>query len=288
MQPSKCHLGGISHLQIDIDRDGDSLAHTKFTQLRTQDSDSLAHTKVSQLYTQSLRGMGWGSLTTLFFLLSSKHRHCSFMISYRWGAVGWGNNVHVPAHTQAQQPYLSCCPEDTGTALSWSVTGGVRWGGVITFMFLRTHRHSNLIFLAVQKTQALLFHDQLPVGWGGVIIPNIWKNFKFSKPPTRHVMLVGYIIYTYIKLNIQPCWTSSNWYLDLTTNNRHSWPANLMEQILLQPVEVEWIFGWIYCTNVWQVEGPGATASSTSIFPWKIHCETQYSSWTPSYKWQRV
>ena len=43
------------------------------------------------------------------------------------------------------------------------------WGGVITFMFLCTHRHSNLIiFLAVQQTQALLFHDQLPVGWGGV------------------------------------------------------------------------------------------------------------------------
>ena len=43
-------------------------------------------------------------------------------------------------------------------------------GGVITFIFLCTHRHSNLIiFLAVQQTQALLFHDQLPVGWGGVI-----------------------------------------------------------------------------------------------------------------------
>ena len=46
---------------------------------------------------------------------------------------------------------------------------GVGWGGVITFMFLCTHRHSNLtIFLAAQKTQALLIHDQLPVGWGGV------------------------------------------------------------------------------------------------------------------------
>jgi len=36
-------------------------------------------------------------------------------------------------------------------------------------MFMYTDRHSNLIiFLAVQQTQALLFHDQLPVGWGGV------------------------------------------------------------------------------------------------------------------------
>ena len=43
------------------------------------------------------------------------------------------------------------------------------WGGVITFMFLCTHRHSNLIiFLAVQQTQALLFHDPLLVGLGGV------------------------------------------------------------------------------------------------------------------------
>ena len=47
---------------------------------------------------------------------------------------------------------------------------GVGRGGVITFMFLCTHRHSNLImFLALQQTQALLFHDDLPVGWGGVI-----------------------------------------------------------------------------------------------------------------------
>ena len=44
------------------------------------------------------------------------------------------------------------------------------WGGMITFMFLCTHRHSNLIiFLAVEHLHALLFHDQLPVGWGGVV-----------------------------------------------------------------------------------------------------------------------
>ena len=43
------------------------------------------------------------------------------------------------------------------------------WGGTITLMFLCTHRHRNLIiFLAVLQTQALLFHDQIPVGWGGV------------------------------------------------------------------------------------------------------------------------
>ena len=59
------------------------------------------------------------------------------------------------------------CPDHLSFMFQW---GGVGWGGVlITFMFLCTHRHSNLIiFLAVQQTKALLFHDQLPVGWGGV------------------------------------------------------------------------------------------------------------------------
>ena len=36
-----------------------------------------------------------------------------------WGGVGWDNDVHVPVHTQEQQPHhLSCCIADTGTALS--------------------------------------------------------------------------------------------------------------------------------------------------------------------------
>ena len=38
-----------------------SLAHTKWTQLRTQDSDSLVHTKLTQLYTHSLGGWGGAS-----------------------------------------------------------------------------------------------------------------------------------------------------------------------------------------------------------------------------------
>ena len=51
------------------------------------------------------------------------------------------------------------------TPLLWGWGGG----GVIPFMFLCTRRHSNLvIFLAVQQTQALLFHDPLLVGLGGV------------------------------------------------------------------------------------------------------------------------
>ena len=85
-----------------------------------------------------------------------------------WGGVGWDNNVHVPVHPQAQQPHhLSCCPADTGSdgGVGWGGVGwgGVGWGGIITFMFPCTHRHSNLIiFLAVLQTQAVM------VGWGGV------------------------------------------------------------------------------------------------------------------------
>ena len=70
-------------------------------------------------------------------------------------------------------PSLTCAPRSKMSlaCAPWSslIHVPVGWGGVITFMFLRTHRHSNLIiFLAVLQTQALLFHDQLPVGWGGV------------------------------------------------------------------------------------------------------------------------
>ena len=58
------------------------------------------------------------------------------------------------------------------------------WGGVITFMFLCTHRHSHLIiFLAVLQTQALLFHDQIPVGWGGVTLSDPLFGAP-SEPPT--------------------------------------------------------------------------------------------------------
>ena len=82
--------------------------------------------------------------------------------------MGWDNNVHVPVHTQARQQALLFHHQ---LLLEW---GGVGWGGIITFMFLYTHRHGKLIiFLAVLQTQAQLFHHQLllrwgEVGWGGV------------------------------------------------------------------------------------------------------------------------
>ena len=110
------------------------------------------------------------------------------------------NSAHAnPGHMYAQRPFSSLTvtcthqrdprsPVHTGAVIcasKWrshvhtcdrhprshvhTTTLDMGWGGVITFMFLCTHRHSNLIiFLAVQQTQALLFHDPLLVGLGGV------------------------------------------------------------------------------------------------------------------------
>ena len=71
-------------------------------------------------------GVGWGGIITFMFLYTHRHgnRQWSFIISYCWGGVGWDNNVHAPVTGTA-----------TGSGLSSSVTAGVGWGGVITFMF---------------------------------------------------------------------------------------------------------------------------------------------------------
>ena len=77
---------------------------------------SCRHGHCSFMISYQWGGVGWDNNV---LLLSCKHRHCSFMISYGWGGVGWDKNAHVPVQTQAQQPHhLSCCPADTGTALS--------------------------------------------------------------------------------------------------------------------------------------------------------------------------
>ena len=83
-------------------------------------------------------GVGGGIITFMFlYTHTGTATGISFFFHHElllgWGGVGWGGikNVHVPVHTQARQPHhLSCCPADTGTALSSLVTGGVGWGGV--------------------------------------------------------------------------------------------------------------------------------------------------------------
>ena len=54
-----------------------------------------------------------------------RHKHCSFMISYRWGGVGWGgvardNNVHgfLCTHRHSNLIIFLAVLHDTGTALS--------------------------------------------------------------------------------------------------------------------------------------------------------------------------
>ena len=54
-----------------------SLAHTKWTQLRTQDSDSLVHTKLTQLYTHSLGGGGVGLVN---FIIGTQPLLVNFII----------------------------------------------------------------------------------------------------------------------------------------------------------------------------------------------------------------
>ena len=114
-------------------------------------------------------GCGWdsscscahaGTATLSSFLLSCRHRHCTFIFVCSGEGWGGGGTVHVPVHTRAPQPYhLSCCRADTGTSLSSSFAverGGVRVG---QFMFLCTRGHRNLIiFPAVVQTHALHFH----------------------------------------------------------------------------------------------------------------------------------
>ena len=122
--------------------------------------------------------VGWGGVITVMFLCTHRHSnliiflavlqtqalHCSFMICYRWDGVGWRNNFHVPVHTQAQQPHhLSCCPADTGTALLFHGQLPVGWGAVGWGGAQQPHHFS---CCPADTGTALLFHDQLPVGWG--------------------------------------------------------------------------------------------------------------------------
>ena len=80
-------------------------AHTGFWLTCAHKSVSVVHTEPS--------GDGVGLVNVIIFLAVQQTQallfHDQLLVS--WGGVRWGNNVHVPVHTQAQQPYhLSCCP----------------------------------------------------------------------------------------------------------------------------------------------------------------------------------
>ena len=64
-----------------------------------------------------------GNLIIFLAVLQTQALLFHHQLPVGWGGVGWDNdnNVHVPVHThtQARQTHhLSCCPADTGTALS--------------------------------------------------------------------------------------------------------------------------------------------------------------------------
>ena len=83
--------------------------------------------------------------------------------------MGWGNNVHVPVQTQAQQPHhLSCCPVDTGTALLFHDQLPVGWGGVGWGNNVHVPVHTQTHHLAVLQTQALHCSFMISYPWGGV------------------------------------------------------------------------------------------------------------------------
>ena len=87
--------------------------------------------------------VGWGGVITVMILCTHRHTKpyhlsCSPADAGTFLGVGWGNNVLVPVHTQAQQTLLSFLLSSRHRHLS----GGWGWGGIITFMFLCTHRHS--------------------------------------------------------------------------------------------------------------------------------------------------
>ena len=91
--------------------------------------------------------------------------------------VGWGNNVHVLAHSHDVTPRHVHLHVRTYVMLRWrcvtSRRGKVGWGGVITFTYLRTPmmlRHGT--FTCTCAHTSCYVEDvsrHAGVGWGGVI-----------------------------------------------------------------------------------------------------------------------
>ena len=101
-----------------------SSVHTDPVHLNTHFGFICTHISGSSVHTELSRdGVGLGRPITFIFLRAPRHSkpyHFSSLQQtqapiWGWGRVGRGDNVHVPVHTEAQQPYhLSCCPADTG------------------------------------------------------------------------------------------------------------------------------------------------------------------------------
>ena len=112
--------------------------------------------------------VGWGGVITFLFLCIHRHSKpyhlsCCLADTGTFLGVGWGNNVLVPVRPQAQQTLSSFLLSSRHRHLS----GGWGWGGVITFMFLCTHRHSKPYHLSCCPADTGTFLG-MGMGWGGV------------------------------------------------------------------------------------------------------------------------
>ena len=128
---------------------------------------------------------------------SERFRHF-YICSLGWGGVGWGNNVHVLAHSHDVTPRHVHLHVRTYVMLRWrcvtSRRGGVGWGGVITFTYLRTPmmlRHGT--FTCTCAHTSCYVEDvsrHAGVGWGGVGWGNNVHVLAHSHDVTpRHVHL---------------------------------------------------------------------------------------------------
>ena len=138
-------------------------------------------------------GVGWGGVITFTYLRTPMMlRHgtftctCAHMWCYvedvsrhagvGWGGVWWGNNAHVLAHSHDVTPRHVHLHVRTYVMLRWrcvtSLSGGVGWGGVITFTYLRTPmmlRHGTFTCTCAHTwcyVEDVSRHAV--VGWGGV------------------------------------------------------------------------------------------------------------------------
>ena len=102
--------------------------------------------------------------------------------------MGWGNNVHVLAHSHDVTPRHVHLHVRTYVMLRWrcvtSRRGGVGWGGAITFTYLRTPmmlRHGT--FTCTCAHTSCYVEDvsrHAGVGWGGVITFTYLPVFPIS------------------------------------------------------------------------------------------------------------
>ena len=123
--------------------------------------------------------------------------------------------------------------------ISYPWVGGVGWGGMITFMFLCTHRHSNLIifiFLPVEQRQAQLFHDQLPVGWGELI------RFMFLCLHTHSNLIIFLALEHFLALLFHVRWVVWKNLGELQWENTKAAPPNGTRKQLLSELScVRWV-----------------------------------------------